>query len=176
MNSCETSRESNHNIYILENTFIILELILHLKFTFTLEMFAMIRTKNLGAKEENKRKQREKAQNKKKICMSLTKLSFRFSKQRRKQKKTKKNSLDFPMWKLKHIEICTKDLAGDMEEWEKKAEKFSDWRKDSRTPRKHSRRKETSRKDSPQNKKVLAHFFTQSATQFKPVLAKSMWT
>lgn len=34
------------------------------------------------------------------------------------------------MWKLIHIEICTKDFAGDMEEREKKAEKFSDWRKD----------------------------------------------
>ena len=59
MNSCETSRESNHNIYILENTFIILELILHLKLTFTLEMFAMIRTKNLGAKEKTKEKTKE---------------------------------------------------------------------------------------------------------------------
>lgn len=91
MNSCETSRESNHNIYILENTFVIVELILHLKLTFTLEMFAMIRTKNLGAKEKPKRKQRENEKNKEKICMSLTKLSFRFSKQRRKQRK---NSLD----------------------------------------------------------------------------------
>ena len=77
MNSCETSRESNHNIYILENTFIILELILHLKLTFTLEMFAMIRTKNLGAKEKTKEKtKRKQRKNSLDLELNLIKLSF----------------------------------------------------------------------------------------------------
>ena len=67
MNSCETSRESNHNIYILENTFVIVELILHLKLTFTLEMFAMIRTKNLGAKEKTKETKRKSSKQKKNL-------------------------------------------------------------------------------------------------------------
>lgn len=92
------------------------------------------------------------------------------------------------MWKLIHIEICTKDFAGDMEEREKKAEKFSDWRKDSRTLRKHSRRKEkilasaenilpwkeTFWKDSPQNKKVLAQFSTFFRHNFGKNLAEKI--